>query len=65
MHLYTSRDNRDLRILIETLLLLYLNMEHADLCEIASLLFQIIHKLTADYRMDRDSLKIYLEEEGS
>ncbi|MFG6366097.1 helix-turn-helix domain-containing protein [Schaedlerella sp.] len=63
--LYTSRDDRDLRILIETLLLQYLNMEHADLSEIASLLFQIIHKLTADYRMDRDSLKIYLKEHMS
>ena len=63
--LYTSRDDRDLRILIETLLLRYLNMEHADLSEIASLLFQIIHKLTADYRMDRDSLKIYLKEHMS
>ena len=63
--LYTSRDDRDLRILIETLLLQYLNMEHADLSEIASLLFQIIHKLTADYRMDKDSLKIYLKERMS
>ena len=63
--LYTSRDDRDLRILIETLLLRYLNMEHADLSEIASLLFQIIHKLTADYRMDKDSLKIYLKERMS
>ena len=63
--LYTSRDDRDLRILIETLLLRYLNMEHADLSEIASLLFQIIHKLTADYRMDKDSLKIYLKEHMS
>ena len=51
--------------MIETLLLQYLNMEHADLSEIASLLFQIIHKLTADYRMDRDSLKIYLKEHMS
>ena len=63
--LYTSRDDRDLRILIETLLLRYLNMEYADLSEIASLLFQIIHKLTADYRMDKDSLKIYLKERMS
>ena len=63
--LYTSRNDRDLRILIETLLLRYLNMEHADLSEIASLLFQIIHKLTADYRMDKDSLKIYLKEHMS
>lgn len=63
--LYTSRDDRELRILIETLLLRYLNIENADLSEIASLLFRIIHKLSADYRMDRDSLKIYLREHMS
>lgn len=60
--LYASHDDKELKILIETLILRYLNAKDADLSEMASILFQIIHKLSANYRMDKNSLKLYMKE---
>ena len=63
--LYPSQEDKKLRALIETLILRYLNIEESDLSEIASILFQIIHQLSANYKLDKNSMKLYVKEHMS
>ena len=57
--LYTSNNYSSIERLVERLLLDYLNVNMADLSEICSILFQIIHILFENYKVDRNKVGGY------
>lgn len=59
--LYISNNYKEIRRLAETLLLKYLNMDDRDLSEIASVIFQIIHELLENFRVDGNRITLYLK----
>lgn len=59
--LYVSNNYKKIRMLTETLLLQYLNMDEHDMSEVASILFQIIHELFENFIVDGNSIPLYLK----
>lgn len=57
--LYTASNYSNLIRLVERLVLRYLNLHMDDLSELSSLLFQIIHELFENYKVDRDKIGQY------
>ncbi len=57
--LYTASNYSGLVRLVERLVLRYLNLDLADLSELGSILFQIIHELFESYKVDRDKIGQY------
>lgn len=59
--LYVSNNYKEIRRLIEMLLLKYLNMNKRDKSELASIVFQIIHELLASFSVDRSRIALYVK----
>lgn len=60
--LYPSARDRELRKMLETLILQYLSMNENDVSELASIQFQIIHELLSHYKVDRGNLNQYIKD---
>ena len=56
---YTAGNYSSLVGLVERLLLKYLNLDMADLSELGSILFQVIHELFENYKVDQSKLGQY------
>lgn len=57
--LYPSNNNNNLVRLAERLVLRYLNLDTDDMSELVSILFQIIHELFENYKVDRNRIGQY------
>lgn len=56
---YTAGNYSNLAGLVERLLLKYLNLDASDLSELCSILFQVIHELFENYKVDQSRLGQY------
>lgn len=63
--LYASPNDKEMKKLLETLMLRYLSMSEQDVSELCSLQFQIIHMLMSGYRADITSVNAYIRQEQS
>ena len=57
--IYASNNCDNLIHLMEKLVLKYLNLDMADLSELSSILFQIIHELFENYKVDQNKIGQY------